>query len=586
MGRKAPLVIGVLLALALAALAEGAEEPAPDFAGLSFGPDAASVERAWLAGGALEERVARTRDAALAIGMWDVDPAARALLLEESLGSPLERARLAAELAPGLPDAHAALAAAELRYGLDPIASAASLRTAVAAVASGESAAWWRAAWWAVLQTALCWGGLGFLLVAGLLKLPFAVRQLVGALPILPMPSALAVFAALLLAPAALGEGVVGIAFVSSAFAFCYGRLPLRVCSLVAAGLVVLAIHPVADRSAEALARLGTSPLVEAASQLDGGIPRALDARRLEREPDRSGDALALLARRHGKLALADQRYDALLASELPPSAARYNNAANTKLALGETEEAIGLYEEGVRAGPSPWILFNLSQAYGRRILLEEQDFALADAQALDSSVVLAITDRVGASEGNGVVDLPSALSPGDVPDPGGVAAAFRARYAPGWLGSTPIPSLLVLAAVASLGLLAASRVDVSAERGDLYAGIARLAEGREATDPTLRMERLAALRARQHRAARAQTFIALLIPAAAGVLYGRPVLGLLGALSGSAALAFAMGRGGVVPDPLVAGASAALILTGAAALCALLYAGQLALCFLLRESA
>jgi hypothetical protein len=71
----------------------------------------ASLERAWRHGGSeLPERARQLRSAALEAGIWSLDPAARALLRDSSLGTSLERAEAAALLAPELPAAQSALA--------------------------------------------------------------------------------------------------------------------------------------------------------------------------------------------------------------------------------------------------------------------------------------------------------------------------------------------------------------------------------------------------------------------------------------------------------------------------------------------
>jgi len=54
-------------------------------------------------------------------------------------------------------------------------------------------------------------------------------------------------------------------------------------------------------------------------------------------------------------------------------------------------ERAVALYERATRVTASAEILFNLSQAYGQAIRLQEQDATLARAQALSPDVVTAL---------------------------------------------------------------------------------------------------------------------------------------------------------------------------------------------------
>ena len=187
----------------------GTGEPgasAPATAGTAA-PGRVLLDTAWRDGGAtLAERSKATRAAALQLGIWSLDPAARAILHDTSLGSPTERAEAAALLAPELPDAALALAGARLR-SVDPVeAFDAALAAVVALDRHPEASPWFRAtALDAVARSALL-AGLLFLFVAGLgtaaaLALPLAVRMGI------PAASAAAGLGALLLVPAALGEG-------------------------------------------------------------------------------------------------------------------------------------------------------------------------------------------------------------------------------------------------------------------------------------------------------------------------------------------------------------------------------------------
>ncbi|MCZ7618583.1 MAG: hypothetical protein M5U32_09835 [Myxococcota bacterium] len=66
----------------------------------------ASLVQAWQApADGLDARIERVRGAANALGIGDVEPLARALLIDPSLGSLRERADAAVRLAPGLPAA-------------------------------------------------------------------------------------------------------------------------------------------------------------------------------------------------------------------------------------------------------------------------------------------------------------------------------------------------------------------------------------------------------------------------------------------------------------------------------------------------
>ena len=306
-----------------------------------------------------------------------------------------------------------------------------------------------------------------------------------------------------------------------------------------------------------------------------------LDLARLSRAP---GDplarrAFALHLRRAGDVAGSDRRFRELLAAgESSPEA--LNNAANTRFAAGNADEALALYERAARAHPSPLMLFNLAQAYGRAILLEEQDLALAQAQALDPRAVHALTQHVADVGGGGPVDV--AVSAATLRARGARSASGGAslarRFAPGLLGASWLGGLAGLGVALLAGAAAALPVRRLGAGDDLYSGIARLLQGREETDPALRMQRLGALRAREARLARLRRAAAWLVPGAAALQAGKGLLGLVAALLAATAWAALRARGGLVPDPLTAGRTAALLFGALALLAALACAGSQAL--------
>jgi hypothetical protein len=540
------------------------------------------LDEAWRQPGAtLAERAKGTRVASFRVGIWSLDPAARVILRDASLGTPLERAEAAALLAPELPDAEYALARARLS-GLDPVGA---FDAAVAALRAldrhPEASAWLRATAFDAAARSAILGGILFLAVAGVgvaaaLAVPVSLR--LGA----PSASAGALLAALLLLPAALGEGAVGVALACAAFALARGGLGARAAVLAAALLVLAGLHGIAERRDRALLLMAGDATGAAASSTERDFASPLDLARLERaeaHDELARRALALHARRTGDVAEADRRFRALLDAEHAP-ADLLNNAANTRFAAGHPDEALALYERAVREEPSPFLLFNLAKAYGRAILLEEQDLALAQAQALDARAVHSLTQHVAEVGAGDPVDIAvstRALRARAASAPGGPSALAR-RFAPGRLGASWLGGLAGVGLAALVGLLASLPARRLGAGDDLYAGIARLLQGREATDPSLRMARLAELRARDARLARLRRAAAWAVPGAAGLQAGHAWLGLLAAvLAASAGVAFGA-RGGLVPDPLAAAESGAFLFGAAALLTALAYAGVLVL--------
>jgi hypothetical protein len=262
------------------------------------------------------------------------------------------------------------------------------------------------------------------------------------------------------------------------------------------------------------------------------------------------------------------------------------------RLALDRTEAAIELYEAASRSSQGVVVLFNLSRAYGRLVQLDRQDFALAEAQVIDPVAIGALSDLYEGSRQTLVEDLPVEMESirvrlGDPAAARQAATALRRRFAPGWLGVSPVHSAAGVALVVLLGsgvAVTLRRVTAGGEGGDLYSGIARLLTGRDTTDPILRTVRLAALRERQARIDKIKFLVSVIVPGAAGVLSRHPLLGLLGSMLFALALASWWAREGVVVDPVAVGAGASLLFGAVAVASAVAYAAVVAVTIALRE--
>jgi hypothetical protein len=528
-------------------------------------PVRSALLRAWSAPAAdLDERVRRTQQAGLALGMRDLEAPAHALLLDDAAGTPLERAQAAVRLAPGLPAARFALARILLEE--EHALHAAAIEAAAGVRVLGrhfEAWRWLRANALLALGRTCAVAGIAFLLLAGTASLPGALAALGARVAAWPESSRLATVGAVLLLPAAAGEGLFGVALGFGAAALAWGTLASRAAVAAAAALVFAGLFPLADRAGGAVAALRGGSVAEAVFATEHGLPTPAELTRLERaEGALAAAALAARERREGRLEAALARYQALL----PDADARIaHNAANVELVLGRYDAAIALHESASRELRSPVALFNLSQAYGRDVDLERQDLALAEAQAVGAPAVADLTELLGGAQGAVAVDLPpdsaSLLGAAEDPDAAAhLAAAQRRRFAPGALGRTPGAALAGLAACAALGLVAgaASRRASRAGGGDFYAGVARVLQG-GGGDARGRAHRLAELRARRERWARVRLALSFVVPGAAGVLGGRPLLGLVALVATSGAAALWQVREGVVPDPLAAGEAAAL---------------------------
>jgi tetratricopeptide (TPR) repeat protein len=563
------------------------------------------LERAWNASDApLAERVARTREQMVQLGLPSLEPAARALLAGRDPADAVERARAAVELAPDLPVARTALASALLARG-NLLGAVAEAFGALAALPRHLDAwLWIEATLLQVAVLALLAGGALYLLVAASLVVTRAAHDLGDLVlrrssPRAPGFARGALLATVLLLPAILGEGPFGFVLGLFTMIFLYGDTGARAAAAAAALLVVAALHPVEDQARHAFAAIAADPLVPALDAGQRDVPSPLDRIRLERAAGAdplAAEALALRAKRDGRIVEADAGFRALVADTEDPRL--LGNAANARLLVGELEPAIALYERALEIEESPVLLFNLSQAYGRAIRLSEHEAALTRAQDLDAAAV----SRLLASQdarGPLVADLPvpPAALRRRLHQRAGAASTLsplRASLAPGLLGGDPLHGvgalgLLAGVALALSGVFRASggcarcgarlcpRCDRRGGAHGLCEACTRLHHRPETTDPQLRFARLAALRARGRREARLHLALALVVPGSAGLLSGRPGLGLVATLLVCGAGAGVAACFALLPDPFAVGGVGALLLLSLAAALALLYGVLLA---------
>jgi hypothetical protein len=452
-----------------------------------------------------------------------------------------------------------------------------------------EAWLWTRATLLGVAALACLGAGLWFLVVAAGSATPAVVQRLAALPGAPPAWSRLALVAVAALVPAALGEGLLGAVVGLVAIAILPRGVIRRGAVLGAAGVVWLGLFPVLERAGVAVASFGTDDVALAVFAAEHGLPSRGELLRLrgaEGDPDARG-ALALRARREGRLDAAAQDFAPLVEAGDP----RWlNNAANVALKRGRAEEAIGLYRAAEPHSDAPVLRVNLSQALGSIVRLEDQEAALLDAQLLGAAETGDLADVLGRAPVGTTLDLPAgvaALAPrlDDAAAGAAMAASWRRRAAPGWLGTGPRAAAAGLCAAALLGVGLSRGLRRRGEGGDFYSGVASLllAHG---GDPTRRMDRLAELRARRARLDRVERILSVLVPGAAGLLGERPLLGLLASAWLAGAVALLALRRGPVPDPLAVGDGADLVAAGAAALLALLYVATTALALRLRERA
>lgn len=550
-------------------------------------PARAGIDRAWrLPAKSLAERVSRTQRAGMVLGLRELDGPARALLLANQPGNALERAEYAVDLAPGLPAAHASLARAKLQTG-DVPGGLKAIARALDAVPRHLDARAWMAA---TLNQTATWAALGwavlFLLLGAVAALPTLLYGLGATRLELSGPASLAVIGTLIMG-LALIEGPAGAALGLAVVAVASGSAMKRAGSLLVTGAALVALHSGFERTASGRLLLTADPVGVAAYRIEAGLPTPADvgvALRAAASDPTAAHAVALHAKRSGDREAAAQVLARILATR--PEAAVFNNAANVEYARGNVPRAIALYEKATKLEPSALVYFNLSQAYGRAIRLDDQDRALASAQVLDAGAVERLAVRTGA-EGALVADatLSAAAVAARVERtdaPAKLASAMRARLAPGWLGrNIESASLLALLAL-GVALAAGNALERAAGPRDFYADLARTLRA-GVGDSTLRVAQLNRLRKQRAHTDRLLTVVALVVPGAAGLRFGRPLAALIASAAFAAVLATVAALLFARPDPMAVGPLPGLLAQLVCLGCALVYVLSTAAAFALR---
>lgn len=546
----------------------------------------------------LEERVEATRTAALELGLRNVEPGARVLLVNPPRGaSRLDAARMAVRLAPDLPAAHIALAHALWVDELSPVRGTAAAVDALLAVGRNlEASLWLHAVGGYAAALALAAGSIFFLVLLACRVAREAAHDLGDRLSTqTPAASRAALLGAVLLLPAAVGEGLLGLCLGLLVVLGTYGTRRVWIAAATAAALLTGALHVLLDDSARALVALESDTVALAAHTAENGLATPMHLARLERAAATdplAARALATGMKRTGDLAGANARYDTLLQDD-PDDPVLLNNAANVRLALGDTETAIAMYRRALRRHPSATTWFNLSQAWGVALNVIELDAALAKAQVMDPELVQDLSS-IQERAVHFVVDL---TAPTEVlrerllvaADPRDTVAAMARPLAPGRLGRDPLTTGAALAAALALGIVLQSRFrgsracprcmalvcprcDGAAASRGVCEACDRLLHRKEGTDPTLRSRHAEQLARNEARRARLGLVAALLVPGAAPLRAGRVLLALLACVAAATVVAFAGPFGRLVPDPLAAGGAADLIFAGIALIAASVY--------------
>ncbi len=370
------------------------------------------------------------------------------------------------------------------------------------------------------------------------------------------------------------GVGAVGVLAAFGALGAL--RLPRGQTLRLALALVALGVTlgPGLDRVAPAIVAGARESDLIAAWRIDQGGSLPGDLERVERASARAPDdalfryVLATDWKRRGELARIHQVLgDPATSSDATLRAASYNLRGIARLAEGNVAEAVPAFERARSADESATVMFNLSQAYGRALLLSEQEAAFAVASSLDDAMVNRYLSANGANLHSVLIQTPLSLAIFVVRalEPSAESRARASVLRAALLG--PLERDRLWIGLPALGLLAfalrrnsvtrCSRCKrplcASCSREAMAAGTCmrcvRLFVRREHTDPRLRKQQLEKDRRRERWAEARLAAGALVMPGSADVVEGRW-------LRGTASL-FALGLGvgllrapGILPLP------------------------------------
>ncbi|MFT5442585.1 MAG: hypothetical protein ACI8W3_001629 [Myxococcota bacterium] len=554
------------------------------------------IEKAWFQdpNGGVSSGAANARMTALALGIDNLDAAARALIAPGDPDNALGNAMLAVRLAPDLPLAHMALAR-EMWSERDRTGAIREAGAGVVAIFRNfEALAWLVGSVLVMIAIVMVVAPLVFIVSVAVSVYGRASHDL-GDMITSQMPTfaRAALLGALVLIPLALGEGIIGLVVGLFAIGFVYGSSRHRMALSLAVVFFLMGMYPVAHTARTALIALDSDPVASATLAVLQGEESQADIALLERASETEFLAmhvLAIRARRLGNLDEALERYADLMESH-PRNANVLTNYANLRFMTGDDEGAVDLYERSAALVDSARIMFNLSQVNARLFRIEEFEATLRAAQAIDADMVAHLS---GGGEAGFVSDLAFPLLSLRSRLLAAAQEQATPRLAidfimPGWLGQSwmhvaGVFGLLVLlggmlssrfeqaSACTRCGQRICTRCDGTVWNSETCNGCYHLFHRPETTDPVLRMKRLYELQARDTRIGRVALACSVLLPGVGGLLARRPDLSLLGTVAAAFSAVFLLWHNGVVPDPLAVGAAGSLAFVAAGGFAMVIY--------------
>lgn len=524
-------------------------------------------------------RTAALRRPRLELGLGDLVGPARVIGAQATGDERHVHAALARDLAPGVPALQFDHAIALFRSG-DAGAATLAVGEAGLAVASNLLAQlWWVENTAFVLLVCLLSASLAFFVLAVVLVWSHAAHDLGDMLsPQTPVFARHAALAAVVLAPFALGAGVLGLAVALFAVGFWYGARGQRSALVMAAILFVVAVHPIAQLSAMARALVEGDPIVASTLRILADQSTVADLERLEAaagEDPVAAHALAYRDRRYGLMESSRERLLAIVDTH-PSDHVALANLGNLEHRRGNLAGAIDYYERAAEVEYDPTLLFDLSQAYAGAFRMEEYEATLQRAQSVNGEVVSALSNIGDPSL---VADLAFPMSQLRERFAGTLMATKAdseviAFLAPGRLAGAWYVTAGFFAVVALLGLLFADRWDHASLctrcghricnrceetvwSNEVCEECHHLFHYPEATDPSLRMARLQALSEREALCNKVWLALSIAIPGMAGFAAKRPDLAMMGLLLFSWGAATVVWPTGPFDDPWLLGGTA-----------------------------
>ncbi len=542
-------------------------------------------------------RAAALRRVRLELGVGDLLVPARVILNSATEENPEIYTGFARDLAPGVPSIQIEHARALIGSG-DIGAATKAMGAGLRSVALNLSAQLWVVENLAFfLLVVVLVASLGLISLAALGVFPHAAHDLGDLLAGRRMPAfaRTAALAALLWVPLLLGEGVIGLMLALFIVAFAYGKARTRNVLVMAAALLVIGLHPLAQFVSIATTLVDQDPVADSVMAVIRGTETQADVERLEAVDDgdlAAAHALAYRARRYGLEELSQMRLEAL-GERYPTDGYVLAARGNIEMRRGDAEAAIGFYERAAAQLDSAVLLFDLSQAYASGFRMEEYEATLVRAQGLDGDVV---ADLSSFGDPDLVADLPFptsllrdrfiSLAMTESPH-----FDLAAALAPGRLGGHWFLTASAFALAALFCLLFANRFDHASQCGRCGHRICTRCEETvwseeicedchhlfmypAETDPSLRMARLQALSKREVRIDRMVLAASLLIPGVAGLAARRPDFAMFGLLLFGWIAAWIAWPAGVFEDPLLMGFAAVLCMAVPGVLSVIGYGG------------